>query len=470
VGTLSYSLACSAQWVYCTPSSGTSTGESDTIDVSYSALGLSEGIHFATIEINDPNAINSPQYIDVSLTVNPDTFDLVADVSPADSGVVTGSGPYFDGEVVTIEAFWNIGWAFDHWAGDDIDGSTTNPEQITMDSNKSVTAVMAATTRALTTNISPSGSGTVTGGSVYLNEETAQVEAFPNVGWVFDHWTGSEIDGSATNPEQVTMNADKTVTAVFAPKTHTVTIDVTPPASGTTTGGGTYNYGQKVAVQAFPNAGWDFDHWTGGGMAGSTTNPEQVIVDQDITVTAVFISALTLTVDIAPSGAGTATGGGTYEDGQVVTVQAFPAFRWEFSHWSGAEIDGSTTNPETVTVDSDKTVTALFFSDSVLTRIDLSYPQSEFFLYSAPVFTWISDGGTDNVYAVDLALEGQLPSFWSTLSAGPPLSVSSWQMPQAIWNVIPSGSYVYWRVRGADMDRTPLSIVRSAGVRRFYKY
>jgi uncharacterized repeat protein (TIGR02543 family) len=50
--------------------------------------------------------------------------------------------------------------------------------------------------------------------------------------------------------------------------------------------------------------------------------------------------------------------GGTYASGTVVQLQANPAAGWVFSGWSD-DVSGSK-NPETLTMDSDKTVTATF--------------------------------------------------------------------------------------------------------------
>ena len=68
----------------------------------------------------------------------------------------------------------------------------------------------------------------------------------------------------------------------------------------------------------------------------------------------------TLTVETSPFEGGAATGSGTYEDGTVVFVDAGPVGGWEFDHWEGDDIDGSTANPENMTMDSDKSVTAVF--------------------------------------------------------------------------------------------------------------
>jgi Viral BACON domain/Legume lectin domain len=67
-GTLNYTVTDDADWLSCSPGSGDSTGEADTIDVNFSASGLGAGIYTATITVSGAGT-NSPQEIDVSLTV-----------------------------------------------------------------------------------------------------------------------------------------------------------------------------------------------------------------------------------------------------------------------------------------------------------------------------------------------------------------------------------------------------------------
>src|SRR5690606_4253297 len=69
-GTLNYTISDDAAWLSVSPSSGTSTGEEDTINVTYSTTGLSAGNYNATITVSDSNATNNPQTIPVSLTVD----------------------------------------------------------------------------------------------------------------------------------------------------------------------------------------------------------------------------------------------------------------------------------------------------------------------------------------------------------------------------------------------------------------
>ena len=58
--------------------------------------------------------------------------------------------------------------------------------------------------------------------------------------------------------------------------------------------------------------------------------------------------------------------GGTYDDGTVVQATATPAAGWSFESWSG-DLSGST-NPQNVTMDANKSITATFADDSLPQR------------------------------------------------------------------------------------------------------
>lgn len=68
----------------------------------------------------------------------------------------------------------------------------------------------------VTTAVSPSGAGTVTGGGSYESDSTAYLTATPNDGYEFDYWLiGSGSTQYKSNPLDLYMNANATVTAVF---------------------------------------------------------------------------------------------------------------------------------------------------------------------------------------------------------------------------------------------------------------
>jgi hypothetical protein len=106
-----------------------------------------------------------------------------------------------------------------------------------------------------------------------------------------------------------------------------------------------------------------------------------------------------------------------------------------------------------------------FAETEELTRINMGSPSNESIMSSRPIFTWTADGGAHSTYVVDLAL-----SIGGTIYTSPPIRGETfWIMPQEWWDRIPSGSFVYWRVRGADLEARPLNIVYSDELWWFYK-
>jgi uncharacterized repeat protein (TIGR02543 family) len=83
-----------------------------------------------------------------------------------------------------------------------------------MDGNKSVTAVFVQDQYTLTTNVTGLGSIALDPpGGTYLSGTSVQVTANAATGWHFDHWT-DDLTG-ATNPSNIVMDGNKSVTAVF---------------------------------------------------------------------------------------------------------------------------------------------------------------------------------------------------------------------------------------------------------------
>jgi hypothetical protein len=97
VAPLNYTIDTDAPWVSVTPPTGKSTGETDTLTVTYNTAGVSRGHHLATISVTDATASNSPQTVTVDLNVLAFAdFDSDGDVDQEDFGkfqaCLSGSG------------------------------------------------------------------------------------------------------------------------------------------------------------------------------------------------------------------------------------------------------------------------------------------------------------------------------------------------------------------------------------------
>ncbi|UCH93431.1 MAG: SBBP repeat-containing protein, partial [Candidatus Aminicenantes bacterium] len=92
-GTLNWIVSEDANWLTCTPESGTGKG---AVTVTTDPSGLQTGTYNATITIQDPNAVNSPQTVTVVLVVyDPGTTTIPFGYfeSPIDGSTVMSSIP-----------------------------------------------------------------------------------------------------------------------------------------------------------------------------------------------------------------------------------------------------------------------------------------------------------------------------------------------------------------------------------------
>jgi len=162
------------------------------------------------------------------------------------------------------------------------------------------------------------------------------------------------------------ITSDQTIHASFAKIIYTLTISVasgsgtTSPATGTT-----YVYDQGLAVSATPAAGRFFLNWTGDtanlvDALSATTNLMNPLT-ADTTIQAHFDYVdYTLTVNITGTGSVSKTPDqGSYHYGDIITLTATPDEGWVFKEWIGDVAEPLLANT-TVTIDSDKTITAAF--------------------------------------------------------------------------------------------------------------
>ncbi|MCP4428306.1 MAG: hypothetical protein GY803_27780, partial [Chloroflexi bacterium] len=188
--------------------------------------------------------------------------------------------------------------------------------------------------------------------------------------WVFIGWEG-DLTGT-TNPVTLYMNGDKTVTAKFTQKQYTLTLNESGngEASSDPDEAEQFAFGQEVTLSADPDPDWLFVEWT-GDYAGSDNPATFQFLDQNMTITAVFAdTARTLTAIVisgddiseSPGPGGTIQADppntGPYPDGTEVTLTAVANPGWFFIGWTGS-LSGDA-NPQTLLMDSDKSVSAIF--------------------------------------------------------------------------------------------------------------
>lgn len=363
-----------------------------------------------TVTVNADNITVTAVYGTPSRTLNvysSPASGAAITVTPTDkNNLSNGSTPFsrlYDiNKLVTLTASPVAGYTFSGWVGcDSATGVTCN---VTMSADKNVTAAYAVIpTRTLTvTSSNPStgvsitvspndknglGNGTTQFTRTFNNSTVVTLVAATMAGNnTFANWSGCDSSPGATCT--ITMGADKTVTANYvAPRTLTVAssnpisgvaVTVTPNdrsglGNGTTLFTRSYNNNVLVTLTAPLAAGGNpFSNWSGCDGTSGTVCTVTMIVDK--TVTAVYAPPRTLTVASSPAGVsipvsptdrngksnGTTPFTLSYFNNQAVTLTAPSTAPGGYTSpiWSGC--NSSSGNTCTVTMDADKTVTAIY--------------------------------------------------------------------------------------------------------------
>ena len=124
----------------------------------------------------------------------------------------------------------------------------------------------------------------------------------------------------------------------------------------------TYLAGTQDSITAISDTNYRFDKWTGDVPQGSENNFSFAItMDTDKSVQANFIRQYTLSIAASTGGTTNPSPGSYIHDSEAeVSITAIANNGYKFTGWTGSVI--SSGNPITVTMDSDKSMTANFRS------------------------------------------------------------------------------------------------------------
>jgi uncharacterized repeat protein (TIGR02543 family) len=174
-----------------------------------------------------------------------------------------------------------------------------------------------------------------------------------------------EYTAAPTFPTQTFNSANYWADVVFDTASHSLTVTVAGSGSvAKNPDQGSYYPGSQVELTATPDAGYSFSGWSGD--ATGAANPLTVMMDADKAITATFTQIPILRVlTLHTAGNGSVTKDpdlANYVDGSSVQLTAVADPHHSFAGWSGDA--GGTSNPLTVRMDADKTITATFTLDT----------------------------------------------------------------------------------------------------------
>jgi len=187
----------------------------------------------------------------------------------------------------------------------------------------------------------------------YDTSVTASVNSplIPATQHVCTGWTGTGSVPPTGTTNEVTFNLQENSTLTWNWKTqHYLTVESAqddPQGEGWYDEGTTANWSVTSPADGEPGTRYVADPAGGSELMDE---PKEVIVD--------WTTQYQLTINTTGQGTVTPATGNWYNTGTEVTLTATPADGWLFDHWEGDLI--GETNPDDITMDSAKTVTAVF--------------------------------------------------------------------------------------------------------------
>ncbi len=330
--------------------------------------------------------------------------------SPSGSAYPGTTHKYSVGAYVFLSAeLGDEEYAFSHWSGDT--GSLDTDKwflEIVMDQDRTIIAHFEPTAWHLTINYTGIGSIFPETGT-YPFPHGAHFEVIANIidgGDAFYEWTGDIEEGMDSHQfdMHVTMDRDRSVTAVFSPGDFTLTMN---PIEG---GGsawyqpsaGVYSYfaGQTAWMEARPNEGM---YW--GGWSGDVNTYDKIyhfVMDSDKVITPhVTKTGFTLTLNTAGAeGVTSPEGSIKYSSGATPLIHAIETGSGLWDQWTGDLPTGmDPTDPDPIILmDQNRALTANFI-------------EADFYLYvqafgngttdpPPDVLYWFMDGDTFEVTAI----------------------------------------------------------------------
>ena len=291
------------------------------------------------------------------------SFTVTTASNPVNTGTTTGAGSYTYNSQVSVSAIPASGYSFISWTENGNVVSTSATYTFNITANRNLVANFGIfTVFNITTISNPVNGGTTSGGGAFSQGSQATVIATPNSGWMFLNWTENGNVVSTSASYTLDVFSDHTLTANFGLQTYTISTTAIPNNGGITTGDGIFTIGSPVTVVADANTDFQFVDWAENSSTVSTDSSYSFTANANRYLVANFRQICTISVSVNPAQAGSATGGGIYNAGQQVTVQATANSGWAFLYWTENGNVVSTTASYTFTTSGNRSLVAQMLS------------------------------------------------------------------------------------------------------------
>ncbi|MHA2424692.1 MAG: InlB B-repeat-containing protein, partial [Candidatus Thorarchaeota archaeon] len=311
---------------------------------------------------------------------NPDFYLTVE----SDHGTPGGEGWYLDFSTVyasldtdIVSDVPGVRYVFVSWSGDATGTNYASSDAITMDANKTATAVWKTQyyLDVQSDHGTTSGSGWYDSGTTAVaGLDTGTVSGGTGVQYVFTNWGGDATGAIYAASNSILMNSPKTATASWKTQYYlTVESDY-----GTTSGEGWKDAGVNIfasldtgLVAGGTGVQFVFTNWSGDSTGTDYTASENILMNGPKTATAVWKTQyyLTVTSDHAtPAGEGWHDAGSSLSAGlDTDIVSGGAGTRYVFTTWSGDATGSNYAASDTIVMDAPKTAIANWKTQYYLT-------------------------------------------------------------------------------------------------------
>ena len=119
------------------------------------------------------------------------TYTINASVNPSNSGTITGTGSFINGQTCTLRATANTGYTFVNWTKNGTQVSTEPAYSFSVTGNETYVAHFQPKSYTITTEANPNNSGTINGGGTYTYGQNCTLSATGINGYGFVNWAKS---------------------------------------------------------------------------------------------------------------------------------------------------------------------------------------------------------------------------------------------------------------------------------------
>lgn len=244
----------------------------------YQLDALMEGADTITKQQSYSFIVLSDREFVAHLSEIPIYYQINAYANPETGGTVLGTGEYLKDETCTLQVITHSGYDYVGLYENDELVTTDTTYTFTANSNRNFIAEFSLQINyyEISAEITPSGSGSISGLGAYQEFETCHLEITPNEGYDFLMLKEDEDIVSYETSYSFEVLSDRHFNAVFALKEYQITLSANPEAGGMVSGSGTYTHGQTVYAIAVPNENYIFEKWTDANGTFVTANNQYV--------------------------------------------------------------------------------------------------------------------------------------------------------------------------------------------------